>query len=216
MIGERGLHVKLSSKIAKVIIALELLLALILAVGVIVGFVDILGYFKIIYNTPPIDSYPVMQIFLGHILTLLIGLELAVMLIRHTPSSVIEVLLFAIARKLIIDSKSMVDILLGVMAIGVLFFINKYFEPARNFVTEINIVNPASLVKDINKRLDVNIPLDLGNTLGGVVARLAEESKERLERGKTFKIADAEITILSMDGDLIRELKVVKAEEDDM
>ena len=206
---------KLSSRIAKIVIALELILALLLAVGVIVGFVDILGYFKIIYNTSPIDAYPVMQTFLAHILTLVIGLELAVMLVRNTPSSVIEVLLFAIARKMIIESKSMVDILLGVIAIGVLFFINKFFDPARNFITEINIVNPATLVKDINKKLEVNIPEDLGNTVGGVVAKLSKESGEKLERGKTFKVADAEITILSMDGELIRELKVVKTEEED-
>ncbi|NLZ53631.1 MAG: hypothetical protein GX892_10890 [Thermoanaerobacteraceae bacterium] len=206
---------KLSSKIVKIVITLELILALLLAIGVVVGFVDILGYFKIIYYTSPIDTFPVMQTFLGHILTLVIGLELAVMLVRNTPSSVIEVLLFAIARKMIIESKSMVDILLGVVAIGVLFFINKFFDPARSFITEINIVNPATLVKDINKRLEVNIPEDLGNTVGGVVAKLSKESREKLERGKTFKVADAEITILSMDGELIRELKVVKTDEED-
>lgn len=206
---------KLSSRIAKIVIILELILASLLAVGVIISFTDILGYFRILYYTSPIDTLPVMQTFLGHILTLVIGLELAVMLIRHTPSSVIEVLLYAIARKMIIESKTMTDILLGVVAIGVLFFINKFFDPARNFITEVNIVYPATLVKDINKKLDVNIPEDLGNTVGGVVSKLSQESREKLERGKTFRVADAEITILSMDGELIRELKVVKAEEKD-
>jgi len=207
--------VKLSSKVAKIVKVLELMLALFLAVGVIIGFIDILRYFKTIYYTSPMDTYPMMQTFLGHILTLVIGLELAVMLVRHTPAGVIEVLLFAIARKMIIESKSMFDILLGVVAIGVLFFINKFFDPARNFVTESNIVNPAILVKDINKRLSTNIPEDLGNTIGGVVANLSAETGEELERGKTFKVADAEITILSMDGKLIKELKVVKTEEED-
>lgn len=120
---------KLSSRIAKIVIILELILASLLAVGVIISFTDILGYFRILYYTSPIDTLPVMQTFLGHILTLVIGLELAVMLIRHTPSSVIEVLLYAIARKMIIESKTMTDILLGVVAIGVLFFINKFLTP---------------------------------------------------------------------------------------
>lgn len=206
---------KLSSIIAKVVTILEVVLASLLAMGVLIGFADILRYFKIIYHTPPIDTFPVMQTFLGHILTLVIGLELAVMLIRHTPSSVIEVLLYAIARKMIIESKSMLDILLGIVAIGVLFFINNFFDPARNFITDINIVNPATLVKDINKRLDINIPEHIGNTVGGVVAKLSQESGEKLESGKTFKVANAEITILSMDNELIRELKVIKTDEKD-
>jgi len=206
---------KLSSIIAKVVTILEVVLASLLAIGVIIGFTDIIRYFKIIYQKSPIDTFPVMQTFLGHILTLVIGLELAVMLIRHTPSSVIEVLLYAIARKMIIESKSMLDILLGIVAIGVLFFINNFFDPARNFITDINIVNPATLVKDINKRLDINIPEDIGNTVGGVVAKLSQESGEKLESGKTFKVANAEITILSMDNELIRELKVIKTDEKD-
>lgn len=206
---------KVSSKIAKVVVITEAILALLLAVGVIIGSADILRYFKIIYITPPMETFPVMQTFLGHILTLVIGLELAVMLIRHTPSSVIEVLLYAIARKMIIESKTMFDILLGIVAIGGLFFINKVFDPARNFVTDLNIVNPATLVKDLNKRLQISIPTDLGNTIGGVVGNLCEESGEKLEEGKRLEVADAEITILSMDSELIRELKVVKREEKD-
>lgn len=206
---------KISTKIGRLVTILELVIASMLVVGVIIGFADVLRYFKIIYHTSTIDTFPVMQTFLGYILTLVIGLELAIMLIRHTPSSVIEVLLYAIARKLIIESKSMSDILLGIVAIGVLIFINNFFDPARNFITEINIVNPAALVKDINKRLNINIPENLGNTVGGVVAKLSRESGESLERGKTFKVADAEITILSMDDELIRELKVIKTDEKD-
>ncbi|HHV19328.1 MAG TPA: hypothetical protein GXZ27_10850, partial [Thermoanaerobacterales bacterium] len=61
----------------------------------------------------------------------------------------------------------------------------------------------------------ISIPTDLGNTIGGVVANLCEESGEKLEEGKRLEVADAEITILSMDSELIRELKVVKREEKD-
>lgn len=206
---------KISSRIAKAVIILEAILAFLLAIGVVIGSTDILRYFKIIYYTPPMETFPVMQTFLGHILTLVIGLELAVMLVRHTPSSVIEVLLYAIARKIIIESKNMFDIVLGIVAIGGLFFINKYFDPARTFITDINIVNPATLVSDLNKKLKVNIPEDLGNTIGGVVVKVCQESGEKLIEGKSLRIADAEITILAMDGELIRELKVIKCEEKD-
>ena len=97
---------KISSKIVKAVFILEIILAVFIAIGVIVGSADIIRYFKIIYDTPPMETFPVMQTFLGHILTLVIGLELTIMLVSHTPSSVIEVLLYAIARKMIIESKT--------------------------------------------------------------------------------------------------------------
>ncbi|WP_273701804.1 transporter associated domain-containing protein, partial [Tepidanaerobacter acetatoxydans] len=83
------------------------------------------------------------------------------------------------------------------------------------FITDINIVNPATLVSDLNKKLKINIPESLGNTIGGVVSKVCQESGEKLVEGKSLRIADAEITILSMDGELIRELKVIKREEED-
>lgn len=209
---------KISSRIAKAVVILEAILASLLAIGVIIGSTDILRYFKIIYHTTPMETFPVLQTFLGHILTLVIGLELAVMLIRHTPSSVIEVLLYAIARKIIIEPKNMFDVVLGILALGGLLFINKHFnlDPARTFITDINIVNPATLVSDLNKKLKVNIPEDLGNTIGGVVAKVCRENGEKPTEGKILKIADAEITILAMDGELIRELEVVKCDEKDV
>ena len=59
---------------------------------------------------------------------LVIGVELVVMLSLHIPGVLLEVLLYAIARKLILLPKAsgMTDLLLGVIAIAVLFAIRKY------------------------------------------------------------------------------------------
>lgn len=206
---------KISNRIVKVVFILEAILGLFIVLGVIISSSDILRYFKIIYTTPPMQTFPVMQTFLGHVLTLVIGLELVVMLVKHTPSSVIEVLLYAIARKMIIESKTMLDIVLGIVAIAGVFAINKIFTPGQIFIREDNIVNPATLVRDVNDVANVNIPEDIGNTIGGVVAKVCEESGERLATGKVFQIADAEITILSMDDELINKLKVAKVEKED-
>jgi hypothetical protein len=56
---------KLSSKIAKVVVIIEVMLAFLLAVGIIGSAFDIIRYFKIIYFTPPMETFPVMQTFLG-------------------------------------------------------------------------------------------------------------------------------------------------------
>ena len=94
---------KISEKVVKSVFFLEVVLALFIVVGVIIGSLDLVRYFELIYKTPPLETFQVLQIFLGHTLTLVIGLELIIMLVRHTPSSIIEVLLYAIARKMIIE-----------------------------------------------------------------------------------------------------------------
>jgi len=48
------------------------------------------------------------------------------MLMKHTPESAIEVLLFAIARKLIVDYSGNLEIIVGVIAIVILLAVKKY------------------------------------------------------------------------------------------
>jgi hypothetical protein len=58
--------------------------------------------------------------------SLVIGVELTKMLCKHTPESVIDVLLFAIARQTIIYQNGAVDMLLGIAAISALFAAKRY------------------------------------------------------------------------------------------
>jgi len=118
---------KLSEKIIRVSFFLEAALSIFIIVAVVIGFIDIFRYCIIIVNSPPVESFSIMQTFLGHSLTLVIALELVDMLIRHTPASVIEVLLYAIARKIIIESQNMLDVVLGIIAISGIFAINRIF-----------------------------------------------------------------------------------------
>ena len=114
---------------------MEAVLEVFIIFGVIVGSIDIIKYFNMLLATPPVQSFSVLQTFLGHTLLLVIGLELVVMLVQHTPSSVIEVLLYAIARKIIVEAKTMFDIVLGILAIAGLFAINR-ISAKGNFFNE--------------------------------------------------------------------------------
>lgn len=64
--------------------------------------------------------------FMETILTLVVGIEFVRMLILHTPQSVIEVLLYAVARQIVISHDSALDNLVGVLAIATIFVIQKY------------------------------------------------------------------------------------------
>ena len=59
-------------------------------------------------------------------LTLVIGVEFTKMLIKHTPESVIDVLLFAIARQVVMYHDKTMDLLFGIVAIAGLFAIKRF------------------------------------------------------------------------------------------
>jgi len=59
-------------------------------------------------------------------LTLVIGVEFTKMLFKHTPESVLDVLLFAIARQVVMYHERTMDLLFGIVAIAGLFAIKKY------------------------------------------------------------------------------------------
>lgn len=64
--------------------------------------------------------------FLATALSLVIGVEFIKMLTKHTPETVIEVLMFAIARQLIVEHTSTFENLAGILGIAVLFAIRKF------------------------------------------------------------------------------------------
>jgi uncharacterized membrane protein (DUF373 family) len=63
---------------------------------------------------------------LGSIMNIVIGIEFLKMLTKHNLSSVVEVLMFAIARKLLIDHPNIKEYLIGVIAITVLLVARKF------------------------------------------------------------------------------------------
>jgi len=59
-------------------------------------------------------------------LALVIGVEFVKMLYKHTPETVIDVLLFAIARQMVVYHEKMPDMLVGVVAIAGLFAAKRF------------------------------------------------------------------------------------------
>ena len=64
--------------------------------------------------------------FLESAMTLAVGVELIKMLCIHTPETVVEVLLFAIARQIVVSHSSIIDTMIGVVCIAILFATRKF------------------------------------------------------------------------------------------
>ena len=64
--------------------------------------------------------------FFGSVMSVVVGLEFIKMLVLHTPKAVTDVLLFAIARQLVVSHSSAMETLLGVAAVALIFVVKKF------------------------------------------------------------------------------------------
>ena len=64
--------------------------------------------------------------FLSQALSLVVGIEFVKMLCQHSAQTVVEVLMFATARQMVVEHLGPSETLLGVISIAVLFAIRKY------------------------------------------------------------------------------------------
>jgi hypothetical protein len=119
---------KIERSMKRFIMWIEILLAGFIIVTVLLSGKDIVVLIHKIYITEASQSYQLLQGLLAHILLLVVGLELALMLITHSAGNVLEVILYAIARKMLISSSNTMDILLGVIALAIIFIVDKYFH----------------------------------------------------------------------------------------
>ena len=111
-----------------VIRIVEILLAGLIVLGVIISFIDIFSSstFQKLDFQSGYFNYQTFQEFLAFILLLVVGLELAIMLVKHTAESVVEVMLYAVARKMLIYNTTSTEILMGVITLAILYAIKIY------------------------------------------------------------------------------------------
>lgn len=74
-------------------------------------------------------------------MNIVVGLEFVKMLILHTPRAVTDVLLFAIARQLVVSHSSSIDTLLGVAAVALIFIIKKFLLSREDSVPPAEILH---------------------------------------------------------------------------
>ena len=118
---------------------LEIVCALILIVAILIAFVPVPHNLYSLYLDNGFD----LSDFMKKSFDLVIGVELLKMFCRHDLDSVVEVLLFAVARQVIIEHTSMVDNLLCMLSVAILFCIRKFL-----FVSALDKKEPA--LKAIN------------------------------------------------------------------
>lgn len=74
-----------------------------------------------------------LNIFLQRMLSFAVAVEFVKMLIYHNPERVIDVLIFATSRQLIVEHTGGMESLIRICAIGILFAIQKFLLPSSTF-----------------------------------------------------------------------------------
>ena len=108
----------LNAALHKLTVLLEFIISFVLAAGIIILLVQLILSMP---NVPDLNIYPNYEDLVETCFNLIIGVELIRMLYQHKPSTVFEVLLFAIARQVIMAHNNPVSSLIGVISIALLF-----------------------------------------------------------------------------------------------
>lgn len=103
---------------------LEIILSGLVLIGLLFSIVPLLKWMPgLLFDGNEAE----IRTFLERSLDIVIGIEFIKMLAKHSPGSVLEVLLYAIARHMIVGHEDAVQNLVSVVAIALIFIIRKYF-----------------------------------------------------------------------------------------
>ncbi|HHT05226.1 MAG TPA: hypothetical protein GXZ97_03030 [Hydrogenispora sp.] len=189
---------------------MELFLSFLLLISIVIAAIGLVAnLYGLAQN---MDNSDYFQRFLGSTMALIIALELIKMIVRDTVGSTIEVLLIAIARKLIVSEQDTLGFLIGIIAIGFLFLIRKYL-----FVSEFSnegrvVVSAAMPVTEAEKLIKKPLPHQ-AQTLGGVVAQIAGQEDRKLQEGEVYVCNGVKIRINRMEDGIIQVLEFIDASE---
>ena len=124
---------------------LEIVLAILLTIALGISILQLIPtLFTLQVSIHHID---VFHEYLEALFVLVIGVEALKLLCKHTPGSALEVILFTIARDMIVSHTTPVENFLVVLSIGLLFAIRKFlFVPAWGSENEISAFEKAQKI----------------------------------------------------------------------
>lgn len=192
---------------------LEVFVCIIILVAVIAGFPDLIRYVVNIIKYKDVTiSYQIVNEFLKHALLLIVGIELVEMIITRSHESILTLILFVIARKMLVHSDGMFDILIGSVSVSLIFLIIRFVLKDEKLMATIDNTFSASVtVKKISREYNMDIPQNLSNTLGGLIYELAKiENVEEIKENSTFVYGDYIYRVISMKEGVIQRVRIDK------
>jgi len=128
---------KIREKVYIFLKALELFIAICIVVMVLVLlFLTLKSYLS---GKVSLTGEDTLAVFLQRMLSFAVALEFVKMLIYHNPERVIDVLIFATSRQLVVEHTGGVESVIRISAIGILFAIQKFLLPSSTVLPSANV-----------------------------------------------------------------------------
>ena len=121
---EERLKYALRDQVSELASFLEVIISVLVLAGLLLSAIPVAQEMMTLWANGSTDAF---QAFLEHAFNLVIGIEFIKMLAKHSPGSALEVLLYAIARNMILGHGTAIESLVGVASIGLIFVIRKFF-----------------------------------------------------------------------------------------
>ena len=103
---------------------LEIVLSGLVLIGLLLTIIPLIKWMPgLLFDGNDVE----IRSFLERALDIVIGIEFIKMLAKHSPGSSLEVLLYAIARHMVVGHESALENLLSVGAIALIFVVRKFF-----------------------------------------------------------------------------------------
>lgn len=176
-------------KLNRVVFLFEIVISILLMIGILISVPDIFKYYINILGSGAIESIELFKKFLSHVFLLVIAMEFILLMVAHNDTTIVHLVTLVIARKMLIYTESLSDILIGVISLAVLFVIRKYLIQTHMSSELISLGNnkvfsASSPITKINEVYNYSIDSKGAETLGGLVSKLLSEKGEDLEVGK--------------------------------
>lgn len=198
----------------KIVYIFEILISIFLIIGILISVPDIISYYGAILRSDSLVGYDQFKQFLDHVLILVIAVEFVLLMTAHSDSTIIHLIMLVVARKMLIKSDNMMDILIGVISITILFAVRKFLMTSSVmdsiFTGSENIFSASTEIEEINKLENYQIDTKGYKTLGGLVSNLVKESGYELEMGTMVDDGEYIYEIVKISSNVIETISISK------
>ena len=190
----------IKEQVLKAVDALEVIIGILLSVCIAISVIYLIFDIKSIFGANNLEAF-----------NFVIGIEFIKMLCKHTPETVIEVLLFAIARQLIVEHMTIFQNLIGVIAIAGLFATRKYLFYNFDEVDK-TIYRGSERVKRINFLEHIDIPYEnKEDNLEDIILREVETRKLELGIGVCIYYPGFALRVAKIKNNVITRVEVIRS-----
>ena len=133
------------------------------------------------------------------------------MLCKHTPDTLVEVMMFAIARQMIVEHTSPQQNLIVVLAIAILFAIKKFFFGKFDDIDK-TVFLPTQRISSINELVHVEIPKETQHqTLGELLEKRIGTESGNFQVGQCYFFKGGALRVAKVKNGKITQIEVIRS-----